>query len=200
MPPDEQPPPGRRRLRRGRPAAVVGLVLVALGIVVAMTLVLRNGGQAGPTLGPAQAEPPTTAAHPVQTTDARSSVVARLREILRIRDRAYHTRDVTMLADIYATDCPCLAGDGDAIRQLLSKHQRWVGSPSSIQVRDVQRVGDRLWIVVAVFRVPSLRVETTAGKLVAEFPEEANLFRFAVVRPEGSDEWLLGRASRVGKS
>jgi hypothetical protein len=129
--------------------------------------------------------------------DGKAQIVTRLRQILRIRDQAYERRDVTILNTIYTSDCPCLEGDGRAIRDLLEKERVWRGSPSSITVRRVEQVNDRQWIVTAVFQVPPLRVEEISGQLVESYPAERNLFRFVLVKSELSDQWLLGHASEV---
>jgi hypothetical protein len=175
-------------------------VLLAAALVLALAaafFVLRHDNPASQPPAPAPAPPPATA--PPTTLNPEQEVVARLREILRVRDEAYRNRKAGMLADIYASDCPCLRGDSRAIKELLQKGHIWVGEPSSISVRDTQRVTDRLWIVVAMFRVPILRVETTSGQLIERFPAENNLFRFALVRMTNKDPWLLGRASQVGE-
>jgi hypothetical protein len=119
--------------------------------------------------------------------DRKARIVTRLRQILRIRDQAYERRDVTILNTIYTSDCSCLEGDGRAIRDLLEKERVWRGSPSSIQVRRVEQVNDRQWIVTAVFQVPPLRVEEISGQLVESYPAERNLFRFVLVKSQLRD-------------
>jgi hypothetical protein len=128
-------------------------------------------------------------------TDMKSEFVSRLEEILAIRTRAYHERDIGILRRIYTVDCPCLTSDSNAIRELIREKYVWVGGETSLRVRRTERVTARMWIIVADFSSAPLRIETKSGRLVRKEPKGEDLFQFVLVRPTGSTQWLLGRAS-----
>jgi hypothetical protein len=130
------------------------------------------------------------------TTEARftqrGEVASRLRTILQVREDAYRFRNAEMLRDIYSDDCPCLASDEEAINELLRNGHRWTGIRTSIQVRSAKRVDKRIWVVVAMFRSNVLRIETKTGELVRIEPAGSDLFQFTLVRPQDSQQWVLG--------
>jgi hypothetical protein len=129
------------------------------------------------------------------TIPIRDEVVARLREILRIREEAYRSRKVEMLATIYSSDCPCMASDQRAIEELLNHGYVWDDISTSIEVRSVSKVSDRLWLVVALFRSGVLSIKTEHGKLIGVEPAGSDLFEFTLVKPSEGTNWLLGLAS-----
>jgi hypothetical protein len=169
-----------------------GLVTILPVAVILVVLFTREDGQVTrPTLAPS-----STAAIPTSTTlDTRTELTQRLVEILKIRDKAFQTRDRQSLKDIYTVDCPCLEGDGNAIQELIDNDYHIVGGATSIRVRRVSSASARLWLIVADFRSAPLRVETKDGKLIREEPGGSELFQFALSKPNGSHEWLLGRAT-----
>jgi hypothetical protein len=57
------------------------------------------------------------------------------------------------------------------------------------------QINKKLWLVIADFRSAPLKIETEDNKLVREEPAGSDLFQFALARPTGSTEWLLGRAT-----
>jgi hypothetical protein len=187
---DHQTPSGPFR-RLAAMGLVAALVLVALLVAA---LVIRGGDDdvvgTAPTLTPSSSE----AVAPSSTVNPRAEIVARLREILRIRDKAFRDRDAKVLNNIYTSDCPCLEGDRNAIRELQTKNYNIVGGATSIRVRRVERVSGRLWLVIADFRSAPVRVESEEEKLIREEPAGSDLFQFAMSKPTDSNEWLLGRA------
>jgi len=122
----------------------------------------------------------------------RDEVVARLGEILRIREEAYRFRDPELLRTIYSDDCPCLASDERAIYELLERDHRWAAIATSIDVRSAKRIDKRIWVVVALFKSDRLQIETSSGAPVHVEPAGADLFQFTLVMPRDSQEWLLG--------
>jgi hypothetical protein len=171
-------------------------VLVAAALVLALAaafFVLRQDNPASQPPAPAPKPPPATA--PPTTLDPEKEVVARLQEILRVRDEAYVKRDTELLESIYTTDCPCLEGDGNAIRELRKKRYMWVGASSSIRVRRVERVTNRQWLITADFQSAPLQIKSETGRLVRREAGGSELFQFALAKPPTSDEWLLGRAT-----
>jgi hypothetical protein len=129
------------------------------------------------------------------TIPPRDEVVSRLREILRIREEAYRSRSTEMLTTIYSSDCPCMASDQRAIEELLDHEHVWDGISTSIEVRSVRRVSERLWLVVALFRSGVLSIKTEHGKLIRIEPAGSDLFEFTLVKPNEGSSWLLGLAS-----
>lgn len=124
-------------------------------------------------------------------------VASRLREILRIREAAYRSRNPDLLRSIYSSDCPCLASDEKAIYELLQRAYMWDGVETSIEIRRVDKLHERLWTITALFRSETLRIETENGKLVRKEPAGSDLFQFTLVKPRDAHRWLLGRASVV---
>jgi hypothetical protein len=126
-------------------------------------------------------------------------VIAQLRAILKVRDQAYRERNVDLLRKIYTTDCPCLRGDKGAIQQLLKDNAIWVGSSTSVEVRDFKKVNSRLWIVVANFVGSPFRIETESGRLIRAVEGRNELFRFALAKTT-SDRLRLCFAGPVDES
>ena len=123
----------------------------------------------------------------------------RLRDILLARERAYAQRDAAMLDGVYAVDCACLRTGRAAIARLRGDHAVWRGRSFSLQVERLSRVNDALWIALAVVRWDSFRIEGEDGELVRAVPAARERYRFALVRPAGGSDWLLGHASLVGE-
>jgi hypothetical protein len=191
--PGLRPPTGTQRRRFVFVILIAGLV-VALG-VIALT------ERSDPASTSAPSAPVSTATLNVTTTTIgeREEVVARLRTILRVRDRAYRERDADLLREVYTTDCPCLRGDGRAIEQLIKDDVVWVGASTSIEVKEIERASDRLWVVVATFIGSPFRIETESGNLIRSVEGRSEPFRFALARDE-SHELLLGFAGPVDES
>jgi hypothetical protein len=188
------PPTPRGPSRAVWTAAISSALLVA---AIAAVFATRGDDQAAGSLPPVPSSPPVTAAATTTRIDPRTEVVARLKEILKVRDRALETRNASLLSSIYTVDCPCLQGDKDAIRRLKQSHQVWRGVATSISVQKLERVNDRLWIVNALFVAGPFQVENEAGDLIRTTPGERNLTRFALARPVGYQEWLLGHVSLI---
>ena len=132
-----------------------------------------------------------------RSTVTQREIASRLREILRIREAAYRSRNPALLRSIYSSDCPCLAGDEKAIHELLQRAYMWDGIETSIEIRRVTKLHERLWTVTALFRSETLRIEMENGKLIREEPAGSDLFEFTLVKPRDANRWLLGRASVV---
>jgi hypothetical protein len=197
--PAAPPPPTPRG-----PSRAVWITATATALLVAALawfLTTRSDGEAvgSPAPPPASSVPPTTTSPTTTTTtiDTKTEVVARLREILRVRDVAYRQREAVLLRTIYTRDCPCLAGDGNAIKQLLKDKAIWVGASTSIRVEKLERVNERLWIVIAIFDGSPFRIETESGQLIRSVDGKSELFRFVLARTAGRSEWMLGYAAPV---
>jgi hypothetical protein len=189
--PAPPPPTSRGPSRAVWTAAILTALLVAVGAAIFAT---RGDEQAAGSLPPAPSSPPATAAA-TTTIDPRTEVVARLKEILKVRDKALHDRNPRLLSAVYTVDCPCLEGDTNAIKELVGRNYHLIGGGTSIRVRRVERVNSRLWLVIADFDSAPLRIETKSGDLVRQEPAGSDLFQFALAKPVDATEWLLGRAS-----
>jgi len=146
---------------------------------------------------PPQELTPTSLGPVRANLDPRREVVSRLRDILRIREEAYRSRNPDDLRLIYSSDCPCLANDEKAISELLARGHRWEGISTSIEVRGVSKINERLWTVVLLLRSKALRIETLGGRPIRIEPAGSDLFEFTMVKPLGGEQWLLGLVSDV---
>jgi hypothetical protein len=180
---------------RGR-VPVVFFVLV-LALLVGVGAVVSRG-EDGPSAAPSTGRPVDSAT----TTTAiavskRTEITSRLREILKVRDRALLARDARLLSDIYTIDCECLEDGRALIRQLHKENVVWKDVSTNINIENIEEVNDRLWIVVASVETPPVRIETEAGRLIRIVPAERNRVRFALSKPTSEEEWLLGHASSL---
>jgi hypothetical protein len=174
------------------------VALILIGVLVAGVAVFGTVKRADP----ASQESPSASTQPrvaTTTIGEKEEVTVRLREILRVRDRAYRDRDAGLLEKVYTTDCPCLRGDRAAIRQLVHDNAVWVGSSTSVRVQKLDKVNDRLWVVVASFVGSPFRIETESGSLIRAVEGKSELFRFALARTT-KDELLLGFAAAVDEA
>jgi hypothetical protein len=183
-------------LRRGPKAYHPTWVLMAIlmmGVLgVAVFAVSRADRTAKAPRGGAFNQPTTS--NTVTSVDEQGELVARLKEILAARERAYRTRDPEILKKIYTVDCPCLESDTNAIRELIDADYVWVGGRTSVRIRRTEQVTTRMWTLVADFSSEDLRIQTRSGQLIRSEPKGRSLFQFILARPIGSTEWLLGRA------
>jgi len=174
------------------------VALILIGVLVAGVAVFGTVKRADP----ASQESPSASTQPrvaTTTIGEKEEVIVRLREILRVRDRAYRDRDAGLLEKVYTTDCPCLRGDRAAIRQLVHDNAVWVGSSTSVRVQKLDKVNDRLWVVVASFVGSPFRIETESGSLIRAVEGKSELFRFALARTTRG-ELLLGFAAAVDEA
>ena len=179
--------------------SVVGFLAVLLLVASLGAILLSRDGDVGgptPTIRQSSAE-----ASPTSTTlETRAEVVERLRKILEVRDKAFRERNAEILDDVYTVDCPCLKGDRNAINELTANNYHMVGGVTSVRIREVNRVSARLWLVIADFRSAPLRIEAEDNKLIRQESGGSDLFQFALSKPAGSNEWLLGRATAYRNS
>ena len=194
---DPSPPPPVTPRGPSRAVWVAATVTALVVAAVAWFLTTRSDGDAAGSPAPESSVPATTASPTTTTIDTETEVVARLREILRVRDVAYRQREAGLLRTIYTSDCPCLAGDGKAIKQLLKDNAIWVGASTSIRVEKLERVNERLWIVIAIFDGSPFRIETESGQLIRSVEGKSELFRFVLARSADRSKWMLGYAAPV---
>ena len=174
---------------------VAGLAAIAALVALLGAVVLGRHDDDVQVAAPSVTQPSIEASTTTTTLNARAEVIERLREILGIRDQAFHERNAKILEGVYTVDCPCLKGDRNAIQELVTNNYHLVGGATSVKIRRTNQVSPQLWLVVADFRSAPLRIETESNKLVREEPAGSDLFQFALSKPAGSSEWLLGRAT-----
>jgi hypothetical protein len=177
----------RRLITIGLAASLAAALLLAISIA---------GEDDKLTLAEPESQESSSSATARSTATPRE-IASRLREILRIREAAYRSRNPDLLRSIYSSDCPCLAGDEKAINELLQRAYMWDGIETSIEIRRVTKLHERLWTVTALFRSETLRIEMENGKLIRKEPAGSDLFEFTLVKPRDAKRWLLGRASVV---
>jgi hypothetical protein len=196
MPEDKDPqtPPGVPRVVSQRGRLYVALFALAVVSIVAVSVVvLRDDQPSSSSLTGRLADGSTTS---TTTVSGRTEITARLREILETRDKALLARDANLLSDVYTVDCECLEDGRALIQQLRRENIVWKGVKTDIMIHTVEEVNDRLWIVVAAVKTPSVRIETESGRLVRTVPPERNVVRFALAKPQDAEEWLLGIPAR----
>ena len=179
--------------RTPRRKAMLAVLISGVIVVVVGALVWRSDS-------PATGSPPASASSRAVTTSSileKDQVEARLRDILKVRDRAYRRRDVDLLRPVYTADCPCLHGDGAAIRQLLKDDAVWVGASTSVRVKKLERVNDRVWVIVANFNASPFRIETESGTLIRAVEGRTELFRFVLAKNSTDNSLQLGFAASV---
>jgi hypothetical protein len=173
-------------------AITVALLVVA----VAAVLATRGDDQPAGSLPPvSSSSSPPAAAATTTTINARTEVVARLKEILKVREEAFAKRDASLFDQVYSDDCPCLKAGRDAIAALVKENVVWKGRSISLLIQSIDEVNDQLWEVVAVFTSKPFRIETEAGALVRSAPAERIRYRFLLFRPAKGAQWVLGNAS-----
>jgi hypothetical protein len=181
------------RARYRRPVRV-GLVVVVVTSSLLGVVLLTGEDKSGVAI-PTSLQSSTDAQATSTTRNTRVEVIERLREILRIRDEAFRERNPDILRDVYTTDCPCFEGDRNAIKELADNDYQLVGGATSIQVKEARQINGKLWLIIADFQSAPLRIEAKDRRLIREEPKGSDLFQFALSRPSGSSEWLLGRAT-----
>ncbi len=67
-------------------------------------------------------------------------------------------------------------------------------------MKQLEKVNDRLWIVVADFIGSPFRIETESGGLIRDVEGSSKLFRFALARPSNEKKLLLGFAAAVDEN
>ncbi len=185
-------------MRRRNRLVFVGLPAAVLVVLVIATSVgqIRKSNEGSPSLSttPSMQRTPIIPSTTISTGD---EVVARFRKIFRIRDQAIRTRNPLLLEAIYTVDCPCLKGDRQLIRKLKQQQLLWRGIEISLHVQEVERVNDRLWTASAVVITSSFEIVRESGAVVRRIPGGRELSRFALARPTGKGDWLLGQASLI---
>jgi hypothetical protein len=194
---DSQFPPSAlsRSSRRRRLSAVLVMLVVASSAVIGLLITREGNNPSSFSSEQTTGSGTTSTASTATTISTQIEITTRLREILQVRDRALLARDANLLSGIYTIDCECLADGQALINQLHKKNIVWRGVKTEVVVTSTEEVNDRLWIVVATVKTPSVRIETESGRLVRVVPPERNRVRFALAKPQNEKVWLLGHAS-----
>ena len=184
-----------RSSRRRRLSAVLVMLVVASSAVIGLLITREGNNPSSFSSEQTTGSGTTSTASTATTISTQIEITTRLREILQVRDRALLARDANLLSGIYTIDCECLADGQALINQLHKKNIVWRGVKTEVVVTSTEEVNDRLWIVVATVKTPSVRIETESGRLVRVVPPERNRVRFALAKPQNEKVWLLGHAS-----
>jgi hypothetical protein len=179
--------------RRLLASAVIALVIIGITLFAAF----RDGDLEATSSSPSTLHSTTSAPSVTTTLDSRNAVVARLQEILEVREQAFRERDEDLFEEVYTSDCSCLRAGRSAIAALKKERVRWQSRSISIEVQSANSINNRLWEVVALFISDSFRIETEEGTLVRQAPAERIRYRFLLVRSSDEDPWRLGSASPV---
>jgi hypothetical protein len=147
-----QEPDGPKK-RRYRGLALLVLVTTVLVVILALITQLTPPTSGGASPATTISREPESSAVPTSTIGTRDEVVARLREIFKVRDQAILTRNPILLEEIYTIDCPCLEGDRQLIQKLIHDRLKWKGVEVSLDIRNVAQVNDRLWTINALSRL-----------------------------------------------
>jgi len=194
--PTSPPPPSRSAPRRPLLVALaLALALLLTGSLGAFLATRGSDDTSARSAPPPTGAPITTA--PTTSLDERAEVVARLREILKIRDEAYRTRNPDLLQSIYTSDCPCLKGDRDLIKELLKKELVWTPSETTIQVKSIERANEQLWVITAILIAGPFQVQRESGQTIRAVPQQSDLSRYVLARPASTEPLLLGRVSFI---
>lgn len=194
--PAPPPPTPRGPARAVWTAAISTALLVA---AIAAVFATRGDDPSAASLPPAPSSPPPTAAATTTTIDPRTEVVARLKEILKVRDQAFLNRNASLLDAIYTIDCNCLQDGRTAIRRLRQERLVWKGLSTRLAVQQIERINDRLWTITGVLSTTAVRIERESGELVRVIPPERNQLRFALAKPLDVSEWQLGHVTLLNE-
>jgi hypothetical protein len=174
----------------------VGALIAFVFVAVVLLVIARDSDDAAtPSSNAAPWE--TTAPTATTASDSRGEVVARLNEILQIREQAFRQRDASLFDGVYTNDCSCLRAGRNAIAALKKEKVRWQDRSISLEVQSARNLNNRLWEIVALFISDAFRIETEDGRLVREAPAERIRYRFLLVRTSNTESWRLGSASLV---
>jgi hypothetical protein len=183
--------------RRNR-LVLVGLVMAVLlvwGILTSIAQLRRSSDDsASRATLPSRTGATTASSSTISTAE---EVLVRFKEIFRIRDQAIRTRNPLLLDEIYTVDCPCLKGDQQLIRKLRQERLLWRGVEISLDVQDMEKVNNRLWTATALVTTSPFQITTESDVVVRRVPKGQEFSRFALARPTGMGDWLLGQASVI---
>jgi hypothetical protein len=174
---------------------LVVVILMALSVGAVLFVATRAGEPMNASSSsPSRLEGTIASTRPL---DPEAEVVARLREILDIREKAFRQRDASLFDAVYTSECPCLRAGRDAIAALKRENVRWTNRSISIEIESTNSINSRLWEVVALFASGSFRIEDEDGTLVRDVPAERIRYRFLLVRSSDGGPWKLGTASPI---
>jgi hypothetical protein len=113
--------------------------LIALAIAGVALLILARDDDLAAT-PPTAASATITASTATTIPDTKNEVIARLREILQVREEAFSKRDARLFDDIYTSSCPCLRAGREAIAGLKKEKIRWRDRSISIEVQSAKSI------------------------------------------------------------
>ena len=103
---------------------LVAAILMALSIGAVISVTTR-GDEPVDASSSSSSRSEGTIAATTRPPDPEVEVVARLREILDVREQAFRQRDASLFGEVYTSECPCLRAGRDAIAALKKENVRW---------------------------------------------------------------------------
>jgi hypothetical protein len=61
----------------------------------------------------------------------------------------------------------------------------------------MEQINERLWMISALVTTHPFKIERESGEVVRSIPRGKELSRFALAKPVGEADWLLGQASLI---
>ena len=127
------------------PRLLIAIGFAAVVLSAVFLWVVPNAHESDPRVLPGYSPLlTTTSGHSLTSHTSQGEIASRLERILQIREAAYRFRNPERLREIYSDDCPCLESDERAISELIERGHKWTGITTSIDVRSVKSVSDRI--------------------------------------------------------
>jgi hypothetical protein len=165
--------------------AFVAIVLVSLFVGGSLGVVATRG--AGTSADPGQeAEGIAVASTSTAAMRVRDRIVSRFSELMLLREIALRERDPGLLESVYAPGAAGLVRDRAEIARLRDSGRRLDGLRMPVKVFSAHKPGNGSWVVIARVGRSSARLVTGSGRQVKATRASAVVYRFTLVRQDGS--------------
>jgi hypothetical protein len=165
--------------------AFVAIVLVSLFVGGSLGVVATRG--AGTSADPGQeAEGIAVASTSTAAMRVRDRIVSRFSELMLLREIALRERDPGLLESVYAPGAAGLVRDRAEIARLRDSGRRLDGLRMPVKVFSAHKPGNGSWVVIARVGRSSARLVTGSGRQVKATRASAVVYRFTLVRRDGS--------------
>jgi hypothetical protein len=170
--------------------SAVGLAFVAIvlvGLFVGGSLGVVATREAGTAAGSGQeAEGIAVASTSTAAMRVRDRIVSRFSELMLLREIALRERDPGLLESVYAPGAAGLVRDRAEIARLRDSGRRLDGLRMPVKVFSAHKPGNGSWVVIARVGRSSARLVTGSGRQVKATRASAVVYRFTLVREDGS--------------
>jgi hypothetical protein len=170
--------------------SAVGLAFVAIvlvGLFVGGSLGVVATREAGTAAGSGQeAEGIAVASTSTAAMRVRDRIVGRFSELMLLREIALRERDPGLLESVYAPGAAGLVRDRAEIARLRDSGRRLDGLRMPVKVFSAHKPGNGSWVVIARVGRSSARLVTGSGRQVKATRASAVVYRFTLVREDGS--------------